>query len=61
MDISVNKPMKDELKKRFQAWYASEVQRQLKEVSVDKIKVDVTASAIKAIGVHHGSSLPGRL
>ena len=48
MDISVNKPMKDELKKRFQAWYASEVQRQLKEVSVDKIKVDVTASAIKA-------------
>ena len=48
MDISVNKPMKSELKKRFQAWYASEVQKQLKEVPVDKVKVDVTASAIKA-------------
>ena len=39
--------MKDELKKRFQTWYALEVQKQLKEVPVDKVKVDVTASAIK--------------
>ena len=29
LDLSVNKPFKDEMKKRFQAWYAEEVQKQL--------------------------------
>ena len=30
MDVSINKPLKDEMKSRFQLWYASEVQKQLK-------------------------------
>ena len=47
MDISVNKPLKDELKANFQSWYASEVKKQLELVSVDQVKVDVTATAIK--------------
>ena len=46
MDISINKPIKDEMKKRFQSWYAAEVQKQLKEVPVEDVKVDV-ASAVK--------------
>jgi len=48
MDISMNKPMKDELKIRFQTWYASKVSKQLEEVPVDTVKVDETATAIKA-------------
>lgn len=48
LDVSINKPMKDEMKKRFQAWYAVEVQKQLKEVSLDEVKVDVSAAVIKA-------------
>ena len=47
MYIAVNKPLKDELKARFQSWYANEVKKQLEEVSVDQVKVDVTTSVIK--------------
>lgn len=47
MDISINKPVKDEMKKRFQSWYAAEVQKQLKEVPLGEVKVDVAAAAIK--------------
>ena len=49
MDVSVNRPMKDRLRKNFQTWYAGEVQKQLKTVSVDQVKVDITASAIKPL------------
>lgn len=48
MDISINKPVKDELKSRFQSWYASEVKKQLEHVPVHEVKVDVTATSIKA-------------
>ena len=48
MDISVNKPLKDELEARFQSWYSSEVEKQLEVVPVDQVKVDVTATAIKS-------------
>ena len=48
MDIAINKPMKDELKTRFQTWYANEVQKQLlKHIPLEQVKVDVTATAIK--------------
>ena len=47
MDISINKPMKDGLRTRFQTWYANEVQKQLKDVPVDQVKVGVTAVAMK--------------
>lgn len=45
LDISINKPFKDEMKKRFQLWYASEVQEQLKESK--SVKVDVSMAAVK--------------
>ncbi len=47
MGISINKPMKDELKSKFQAWYAEEVQKQLKAGPVEEVKVDVRLSNIK--------------
>ena len=37
LDISVNKPMKDYLKNRFQQWYAQEVKKQLETVSLSEI------------------------
>ena len=42
VDISVNKPVKDEIKKRFQCW---EVQKQLKEIPLGEVKMDVAAAA----------------
>ena len=45
----MNKPMKDEMKKRFQGWYAAEVQKQIMEgVAVDDVRVDLAAAVIKA-------------
>ena len=49
MDISVNKPVKDMLKARFQSWYASEVKKQLELVPVDQVNVDVSTTVIKSI------------
>ena len=48
MDISINKPVKDKMKRKFQIWYAAEVQKQLKEVPLDEVKVDLTSAAIKS-------------
>ena len=39
--------MKDELRGRFHVWYANEVEKQMKEVSAEKVKIDVTMSNIK--------------
>lgn len=47
MDVSINKPMKEELRQKFQAWYASEVEKQLREVFVGQVKVDVSLSNVK--------------
>ena len=48
LDVSMNKPMKDEMKKRFQGWYAGEVQKQIMEgVAVDGVRVDMAAAVIK--------------
>ena len=49
MDVSINKPVKHGMRTRFQTWYASEVQKQLKEVPVDNVKVSVTASVVKPL------------
>lgn len=49
LDVSMNKPVKDEMKKRFQEWYAEEVRKQLMEgVAVDDVRVDLAAAVIKA-------------
>ena len=48
MDVSINKPMKDEMRKRFQAWYAENVCKQLEEgTPLEEVKVDITLSVIK--------------
>lgn len=48
LDVSLNKPMKDEMKQRFQVWYAEEVQKQLQDkVPLDQVKIDMPSSVIK--------------
>ena len=47
LDVSVNKPIKDDLKMNFHSWYANEVQKQLQSVPVHEVKVDVSAAVIK--------------
>ena len=48
LDISINKPMKDELQRRFQMWYAEEVSKQLRTVSIHEVRVDTSAAVIKS-------------
>ena len=48
LDISINKPMKDELRRRFQSWYAEEVSKQLRTVSIHEVRVDTSAAVIKS-------------
>jgi len=45
--LSVNKPVKDGMKVKFQQWYADEVQKQLQTTPVKEIKVDVNLGAVK--------------
>ena len=47
IDVSVNKPIKDMMRSKFQTWYASKVAEQLKEVSVANVKVDISVTVIK--------------
>lgn len=47
LDISINKPMKDHMKAKFQQWYANEVRKQLETISVKQVKVDVGLSVVK--------------
>lgn len=49
MDISINKPIKNGMRVKFQKWYADEVRKQLKRSSVDEVKVSVAASLIKPL------------
>ena len=39
MDISVNKPAKDLVKKRFEAWYTKEVSKQLHRKDIDIVEL----------------------
>ena len=40
MDVSINKPLTDEMRKRFQAWYAESVRKQLeKGTPLEEIKL----------------------
>lgn len=45
MDVSINKPMKDGMRTGFQTWYASEIQKLLKDGPLDQVKVNITAAA----------------
>ena len=47
LDVSVNKPMKDHLKAKFQKWYAQEVKKQLETIPLCQVKVDVGLQVVK--------------
>ena len=47
IDLSINNPVKDQMRGKFQEWYASEVQKQLKSVPLDKVKIYLTAAVVK--------------
>ena len=48
IDLSINKPIKHQMRTRFQSWYADEIQRQLKEMPIDKVRIDLTAPVVKS-------------
>ena len=53
LDVSVNKPIKDHLRRGFHSWYAGEVQKQLvSRAPLASVKVVVSASTIKAKSLH---------
>ena len=48
LDLSVNKPLKDEMKQRFQSWYAKKVQKQLASgIAIQDVKIDTRTSTLK--------------
>ena len=48
MDLAINKPLKDAMKKKFQTWYAKEMQQQLgTNTSLNNVKIDFRMSVIK--------------
>ena len=53
MDIAVNKPAKDFLKRKFEHWYSNEVTKQLQGVSdvesADIQPVDLSMAAVKEL------------
>ena len=41
MDLAINKPLKDAMKRKFQTWYAKEMLRQLSSnISLKTVKID---------------------
>ena len=50
LDLSVNKPFKDKLRKGFSEWYAQEVAKQLaNDTQIDCIHVDMRMSVVKEL------------
>ena len=41
--------MKDGMRARFQQWYADEVQTQLKQVSIEEVKISVIGSQVQPL------------
>ena len=59
LDLSVNKPFKDEMKTRFQPWYAEEDQKQLTSGTViSDVKIDTRTSILKPASSEHWTSSP---
>ena len=48
LDVSVNKPIKEFLRRKFQQWYSEEVRRQID--SGKAVKVDLAMSIVKPLG-----------
>lgn len=50
LDVSVNKPGKEFLRRKFQQWYSEEVRRQITLTSGKAVKVDLAMSIVKPLG-----------
>lgn len=48
LDVSVNKPAKEFLRRKFQQWYSEEVRRQIQ--SGKTVKVNLAMSVVKPLG-----------
>ena len=46
LDIAINR-LKNELKRSFQSWYADKVRKQLEEVSISRVTIDVGLTVVK--------------
>ena len=52
LDLAVNKPLKDQMKRQFHHWYADEVQKKMKGSAVSENKiVDLKLSRLKPLGL----------
>ena len=48
LDVSVNKPVKQEMRKQFQMWYAEQVQQKIEDgMPINEIKIAMPASIMK--------------
>ena len=47
LDVSLNKPAKDEMKKQFQVWCAEQIQEE--DVPINQVKVDMPVSLMSWI------------
>lgn len=48
LDVSVNKPVKQEMRKQFQMWYAEQVKQKIEDgIPVNEIKIAMPASVMK--------------
>ena len=50
IDLSVNKPAKEFMRRKFQEWYTIEVQKQLDQGATDITPVDLRMSIMKPLG-----------
>lgn len=50
MDLSVNKPLKDVMKKQFSEWYAARFKEQVdRGTEIEQIKIDLKMSSVKPL------------
>ena len=50
LDISVNKPLKSQMKNSFQQWYSDQVERNLAEDECNVQPIDLKLSVVKPLG-----------
>ena len=52
LDLAVNKPLKDQMKRQFQQWYSEEVEERIRRsVSNDEKLIDLKLSRLKPLGL----------
>ena len=52
LDLAVNKPLKDQIKRQFRQWYSEEVEKRIRSTASDNEKlIDLTLSWLKPLGL----------